>query len=65
MLHLSASLNKETWGIFDISPEWRWGKFNLINPYKSLKFFQQKRFNNWKNVEYDLYEKIKIKNFNK
>ena len=67
LLHLSASLNKETWGILDISPEWRWGKFNLINPYKSLKLFHQKRFNDWEDLEKNLYENLKnkIKNLNK
>ena len=64
LLHLSASLNKETWGIFDISPDWRWGKFKDINPYETLKFFKQEKFNNWddvvENVFRNLKEKIKI-----
>ena len=32
ILHLSASLNVETWGILCLYPDWRWGKFNEINP---------------------------------
>ena len=31
ILHLSASLNKETWGMISLYPDWRWGEFNKIN----------------------------------
>ena len=67
LLHLSASLNKETWGIFSLYPDWRWGRFNTINPYKTLKFFKQENFIDWKNVENLIFEELilKIKNFKK
>ena len=61
LLHLSASLNKETWGIINLSPDWRWGKFNTINPYASLKLFQQKNFANWDNVVNEIYDKLNKK----
>ena len=65
LLHLSASLNKETWGILSFYPDWRWGEFNNINPYKTLKFFKQKSFVDWSNVENSIFEELtlKINNF--
>ena len=67
ILHLSASLKKETWGMFSIYPDWRWGDFNKINPYSSLKFFKQKAFNNWSDVENSMIEELKkkISNFDR
>ena len=61
LLHLSASLNKETWGIFSLYPDWRWGKFNDINPYSTLKFFRQKNFNDWNDVVNKIYEELRLK----
>tara|TARA_B100001063_G_scaffold211760_1_gene210272 strand:- start:270 stop:1967 length:1698 start_codon:yes stop_codon:yes gene_type:complete len=61
ILHLSASLNKETWGLFNTYPDWRWGAFNKIHPYKSLKIFKQKAFNKWDDVEQEIYENLKKK----
>ena len=61
LLHLSCSLNKETWGIFNIYPDWRWGEFNKINPYKSLHMMKQKKFNQWKDVTDEIYQKLKSK----
>jgi len=58
ILHLSASLNQETWGIFHLNHEWRWGKFFKFNPYKSLKFFNQKKFNNWDAVEAEIFDNL-------
>ena len=67
ILHLSASLNKETWAMLSLYPDWRWGEFNKINPYLSLKIFKQEKFNDWSNVESQIYEelekKISSKNF--
>ena len=67
LLHLSASLNKETWGMLSFHPDWRWGELNKITPYKSLKIFKQETFNDWRNVEdqiyIDLEKKILNKNF--
>jgi len=64
LLHLSASLNKETWGILNLDPDWRWGKFNKINPYNSLRLFHQKKFNEWEDVENDILNNLKKKLIN-
>ena len=61
LLHLSASLNKETWGMLSLYPDWRWGKFNNINPYKTLKFFKQENFIDWKNVENLIFKELSLK----
>ena len=62
ILHLAASLNKETWGLLNLYPDWRWGAFNKIHPYKSLKLFQQKAFNKWDDVELEIYKNLEKKN---
>ncbi len=66
LLHLSASLNKQTWGILSLYPDWRWGEFNKINPYSSLKIFKQKSFNNWSEIEELIVTELqsKISTFN-
>jgi len=61
ILHLAASLNKETWGLLNLYPDWRWGAFNKIHPYKSLKLFQQKTFNKWDDVELEIYKNLERK----
>jgi len=61
ILHLSASLNKETWAMLSLHPDWRWGKFNSINPYSSLKFFNQSIFNDWSDVEDSIFLELKKK----
>ena len=58
LLHLSASLNQETWGILNLYPDWRWGEFYKINPYRKLRLFRQKNFNNWNNVENEIFENL-------
>ena len=65
ILHLAASLNKETWGLLNLHPDWRWGAFNDRHPYKSLKLFQQKAFDRWDDVEQEIYENLKKKINNK
>ena len=45
ILHLAASLNKETWGLLNLYPDWRWGAFNKIQPYKSLKLLTERLLN--------------------
>ena len=65
ILHLAASLNKETWGLLNLHPDWRWGAFNDKHPYKSLKLFQQKAFDRWDDVEQEIYENLKKKINNK
>ena len=64
ILHLSASLNKETWAMLSLHPDWRWGKFNSINPYSSLKFFNQSKFNDWSDVEDSIFLELKKKIIN-
>ena len=64
LLHLSASLNKETWGMLSLYPDWRWGEFNRFNPYSSLKIFKQDKFNDWTNVEKEIAEELKKKIIN-
>ena len=64
-LHLSSALNQETWGILNLYPDWRWGEFNKLNPYKSLKLFRQKIFNKWDDVELEIFENLKKKIKNK
>lgn len=61
LLHLSASLNTETWALICLNPDWRWNEFNKINPYKNLKIFRQKKFNNWEDNLNDIYKKLKEK----
>ena len=60
-MHLSASLNKETWGILSLHPDWRWGEFNKINPYSSLKNFKQKNFQDWGEIEELIITELKRK----
>ena len=61
ILHLSCSLNKETWGMFNIYPDWRWAEFNKINPYPSLKMFKQKKFNQWDEVTDEIFRELQLK----
>ena len=61
ILHISTILEKETWGIFNLYPDWRWGELNNIDPYKTLTKFNQKKFNYWDDVINELHEKLKIK----
>ncbi len=61
ILHLSASLKTETWGLFNIYPDWRWGEFNKFNPYKTLKMFHQNNFNNWDDIQDQIFEELKQK----
>ena len=61
ILHLSCSLNKETWGLFNIYPDWRWGEFNKINPYSSLRMIKQKKFNYWQDVNDEIFQELKGK----
>ena len=60
ILHLSCSLNKETWGIFNIYPDWRWGEFDKINPYPSLQIIKQKKFNQWDDVADEILKKLQL-----
>ena len=67
ILHLSAEFKKETWALFTLYPDWRWGDFNKFNPYSNLKIFKQNVFNDWTNVETLLVNELnkKILKFNK
>ena len=61
ILHISAILNKETWGIFNIYPDWRWEAFDKINPYNSLIKINQTKFNQWEDVTDKIYQRLKKK----
>ena len=61
ILHISAILNKETWGVFNIYPDWRWGALDKINPYNSLVKINQTKFNQWEDVTDEIYERLKKK----
>ena len=61
LLHLSAALNKETWGMLSVYPDWRWGEFNKFNPYSSLKIFRQDKFDDWSNIEKEIVVELKKK----
>ena len=65
ILHLSASLNKETWGMLALHPDWRWGEFNKINPYSNLTIYNQLSFNDWSNVENQIYSDLEKKIINR
>ena len=54
-------MNKETWGIFNIYPDWRWGGLDKINPYKSLIKIKQNKFNEWDDVADEIFKKLKDK----
>ena len=62
ILHLAASLGKETWGVISIDPDWRWGKFYEFYKYKNLKIYKQNKFNDWqeiiKIIKKDLAQKL-------
>ena len=58
---LMVSSRKETLGVLSLYPDWRWGKFNNINPYSSLKVFKQTAFNDWSSVINELYSELKSK----
>ena len=58
ILHLATSLNCETWGILSLEPDWRWGKYYELNPYRSLQIFKQNKFNDWMNVENEILKKL-------
>ena len=61
ILHLAASLNKQTWGLINLYPDWRWGAFNKIHPYKSLELFHQTAFDKWDDVVLEIYNNLKKK----
>ena len=50
ILHLAASLGKETWGVLSLDPDWRWGKFLEFYKYKNIKLYRQNKFNEWQDV---------------
>ena len=59
-LHLASSLNKETWGLLCINPDWRWGELNKFNPYSNTKIFVQEKFDNWEVVLDKVYNQMKL-----
>jgi tetratricopeptide (TPR) repeat protein len=61
ILHLAASLGKETWGVLSLDPDWRWGKFIEFYKYENIKFYRQNEFNNWENVIQLIKKDLEIK----
>ena len=64
ILHMSGSIEKETWALLSIDPDWRWGKLYDLDPYTSLKIYKQNNFDNWDevldSVKNDLEKKIDL-----
>ena len=62
ILHLAASLGKETWAVISLDPDWRWGKFHEFYKYKNIKIYKQNKFNDWRDtievIKTDLSKKI-------
>jgi len=62
ILHLAASLGKETWAVISVDPDWRWGKFHEFYKYKNIKIYKQNKFNDWRDtievIKTDLSKKI-------
>ena len=59
-LHLASSLNKETWALLCIDPDWRWGELNKFNPYNNTKIFVQEKFDDWEVVLDKVYNQMKL-----
>ena len=59
-LHLASSLNKETWALLCIDPDWRWGELNKFNPYNNTRIFAQEKFDDWEVVLDKVYNQIKL-----
>ena len=59
-LHLASSLNKETWALLCIDPDWRWGELNKFNPYNNTRIFVQEKFDDWEVVIDKVYNQIKL-----
>ena len=56
LLHLSSSLNVNTWAMLPFSSDWRWILNRKTSPwYKNLKIYQKNENDSW----YDLIIKIK------
>ncbi len=62
ILHLAASLGKETWCLISLDPDWRWGKFIEFYKYENIKIYRQNKFNDWTDImqviKKDLAKKI-------
>lgn len=51
VMHLAASLGKETWGLLPYVPDWRWGLDSESTCwYPTLKLFRQKSPGDWEGV---------------
>ena len=59
VMHMSAALGKETWGLLSRLPDWRWG-LNAEKSYwyPSLKLFRQKESSDWADVFSDVYRDL-------
>jgi hypothetical protein len=66
IVHLSASMGKETWLMLPYAPDFRW----LLNTdethwYRNIKIFRQIEVQNWASVIEELERKLKNISFNK
>ncbi|MAZ38577.1 MAG: hypothetical protein CMF49_00475 [Legionellales bacterium] len=52
VLHLSAALDKPTWGLIAYLHDWRWGKHdrNTTIWYPSMRLYRQKQYQKWEDV---------------
>jgi hypothetical protein len=59
VVHLAGALGVKSYLMLPYNSEWRW--FDAKNPcswYKSVKFFTQKTFDDWKSVVDEIYEDL-------
>lgn len=51
VMHMSAALGKETWGLIPYVPDWRWGlESDRTHWYPTLRLFRQPKRGDWKGV---------------
>ena len=61
ILHLAASLGKETWCLISLDPDWRWGKFIEFYKYENIKIYRQNKFNDWTDIMQVIKKDLKKK----
>lgn len=62
VMHLSAAMGKETWGLLSYVPDWRWGLGSRDTCwYPTLRLFRQESHGNWNSVFSAVREELKTK----
>jgi Flp pilus assembly protein TadD len=62
VMHLSASIGKETWGLIPYMPDWRWGLNSESSCwYPELRLFRQKDRGCWESVFSAVCDELKRK----